>query len=456
MWFNNGLFHCLYAGGSSGASAGIGYAYATTPGGVWTKPLTAPVLGNGHGGIAAGSFISHVGMYIEGKTIYVTGALNPFTGSLLMWSAPIDFNPATGPVFSQVGGAIMTLPAGTSLWGNTQIIPIVPGASYAMIFEALQTASSVYMSGVATASGFLGNAPAFTNQLYPLNSLITGVLYYGVNGGTNFTKEAGGPWLGAIESGNVIMYYHAGPSGSTPTDVFAAIIPLASITTDAWTVLNNGFPMIRREHQLEVDQCADPTLCQGPGGEWWAMTTAYNNLSSIANILATPCYLPTITQSNGAKVFLNRMVDNFNERAFNQGISPGANTTTFTPRNRDSVNFNLGINNVTVTLPRASYGSRIKISAFNASGGRQVTVNPSGADVLIGANTVQGGTTVTYSSENATWWTTDNPPFGSPTTGAQTYTPAAAANFPGGAAPTITGWLPYTAGGTTKYIPLMS
>lgn len=404
-FFSNGFWHQLYTGGNAAVQS-IGYAYASTPTGPWTRPNPNPVIGNGNGGLTAGQYCAHTGMLIENNTIYIITSVSPNTGGCLLFSAPLNFSVLTGPTFSLVG-TIFTRPGSTLSWGNFGLCrnPFAPG--YALFYEIL-LGTGAYCIGVATSTATsLNGAPTFTNVSTTIAALISNMTYYGAS-----AILTGGPCV-VIENGAIVLYYHGGPQpGSAPTDVFRAVC--TDPTFVAWKNWDNGYPAMRRNSKYEIDQVADTSLAQGPGGDWWIFNTAYDNKSALSNVEATPCYRSTTVTSNGSKTYLNKTSDIFADRGYNATILPSALTTTYSPLNADSLLFNLANSSVTVTLPKASFGSYVRIGAFNGAASHAVVVNPNGTDVLLGGDRVLPGQQVTYRADNIGFWNADCPPMGKP------------------------------------------
>lgn len=422
VWYYNGYYNMIYTGGWSGTS--LGYAYATNPKGPWTH-LSTPVIGNGYGGTSAGQYVSHTGLYIEGTTVYVTSSIAA-TGSLILWSAPIGFTPSTGPVFTKVGN-IMALPSGTTAWGNSQLIAITPGSSYALLTEALQTSSGNYQTGLSTATGALTTPPTFTTTTWPLTQLnsILSNYYGGVS-----SASASGPWtpdaIGVHQTGSnlITLYYHAsGTSLGLPTEIFRATSPVNDLVN--WTSLDNGYPAYRRQLPQEVDQAADPSPVVGPGGDWWMFSSALNNLAQVASIVATPAFSTQTVSSNGNTVPIERTTETYNSNEI-QFNALKTTATSITAIDHDNINVN-GTSASTVTLPRATQGAVVKVNVWGPAT-TSITIAATGSDSLTCTTMVSPMSVTFYGA--AGYWSTSGcgvsnnltayglASFGGPSTGA--------------------------------------
>lgn len=382
VWFRNGKWHILYSAGGLSTGGGIGYAYATSPAQAWTKPLNHPVIGQGYGGSSAGQVVEHTGLYIEADTIYFTASISPHTTTLMLFSAPLDFDPSVGPAFALIG-AIMALPSGQNGWGNSHLVPIVVGSSYGLLFETRDSQTTAYKIGLATASDLLSSGPTFTVDTFPLMGLLNGVSRY-YNDPQNLMT--GGPWV-TSDSGIYTCMFHAGAYAYTQTDIFRA----TSTDLRNWTIDNNGLPIVRRTAQAEVDQCADPHLAQGEAGNWWLFEEGVANRQPTATIFAIPVFAVQGVVSNGVIEITYRVGDNFAERRFNEPFVPAAPTTTYNLRNRDDIVFNLSLNSVTANLPYADWGAVVRVGAAQAVGSNRVTLVPKSGDILIGSAVMAAG-----------------------------------------------------------------
>jgi hypothetical protein len=413
VWYYNGFYHMIYS--ASWASSTLGYAYATTPKGPWTH-LASPVIGNGAGGTTAGQFVAHTGLYIENNTVYIVSSIAG-AGSAILWSAPINFVPASGPTFTNLG-AIMAFPSGFNGWGNFQLIRQGPGA-YALLAEARKTSDSVYRTGLATASGSLDSAPTFTPTTFPLTQLVGIITYWGIIGSARATTY-GGPWtqdaLGVHGAGSdlVTLYYHSGPRATSPTDIFRAVSPLNDLVN--WTSLDNGYPVFRRALVAEVNQVADPSLIPDTDGAWLLFSSAVSDLDQTSVIVVTPALAGAHAPNTGA--MRQKATDNYAQRTLSAPVYLDTSVTAYQALNGDDIAYNLGINNLAVALPRATWGAIVRISAFNGLGtGHTVTVSRNASDFFNwnGASspttfTVYPFESVTFYCANQNWWTVSVPP----------------------------------------------
>ena len=99
------------------------------------------------------------------------------------------------------------------------------------------------------------------------------------------------------ENGQFVLYYHAGRSGSLPTEIYRATSP--DMLT--WTISNNGYPIITRAHPYEVDQAADASVLQTADGKLYVYYTGIDNSKPAAKIMVLRG-LPFKQDSNNPKI----------------------------------------------------------------------------------------------------------------------------------------------------------
>lgn len=442
VWFFNGFYHMIYTAGWTNPT--LGYAYATKPSGPWTH-LAAAVIGNGAGGTTAGQYVAHTGTFIEGNTVYVTSSIGG-TGSLILWSAPINFTPATGPTFTELG-AIYALPTGYSNWGNSQIIKGGAGGTYALLAEVqLNSGNHNWQMCLATTSGSLATPATFTTSTCPLTQLASIISTYWQTAQATYTT--GGPWtqdaLGLYTTGSnlLTLYFHGGPTGTQPTEIFRATSPVNDLVN--WTSLDNGYPIYQRKLAQEVDQVGDAALVRGPGGEWSFFSTATDDLNATDYIVETPALATLTVSSNGAAQVASKASAPIiaNSTYFNPALILSTSVTSWSAKNHDDIEYNLGVNNLAVTLPRASIGAVVRISAYNgAATNHVITVSKNASDFFNYNGSasptsvkVYANRSVTFYSPGVNHWTTDgnygvqNAPSGAPTISACGTSPTVDAN----------------------------
>lgn len=273
----NGRFHMLYVRGKvyySSCPENLDPRVAAN----WTAEVEAISR--------AGVSTAHGSLYIEGSTAYYyfvdTGDQNTYvatasTADLSVWTDP----------HTVVLGPIGNL--GNKISGNSYVVK--DGATYYMFAEGsvntTDAAGTIYpwLTYLATATSPLG---PFTIGSTPLQSLRPPP-----NGSVS------GSWL-TRENGKWVMIYHGQEWGrtGTPTDIYRATA--TDISADAWTITNDGRPIMTRSHPYEMDQVADPEVCPGPTGIPYLFYSAVNNVSGNFHVMCTQLY-PTLTRWTGSK-----------------------------------------------------------------------------------------------------------------------------------------------------------
>jgi hypothetical protein len=264
VWYAGGKWHMIYTGAFSPSSA-LGYAYASSPYGPWTKNAT-PLIGQGNGGVAGKAY--HSGVYVEGSTAYIT-----FTGGTTIELATVV---AAAPSTVTNLGTLFTLPSGPTAFGNSQIHKF--GSTYYLIYD---TNVSNWQAGYATATAVTGT---YTNQFTsPWGSLWSTEI-----GALDGPDGQGGNLHVFLEDTTYVAFYHGGhyQSGSLPTDGYRATKPTTLAGND-WTPAFNGRPYVRRQDRREVDQVAD--LCPVEDtitGQKYLLWSALDNITPSASIMA--------------------------------------------------------------------------------------------------------------------------------------------------------------------------
>jgi hypothetical protein len=271
VWYHNGRWHMIHTGGSS--SPGLGYAWAINPRGPWTKH-TGPVLGQGTGGLAGGTY--HTNVYVEGSTAYCYFPDLAAGGMLKVATADLS-DPTTWTIV----GTVMDLPPNSSEFGNTFLVK--EGSTYYLFYECEY--SNNWQIGIATATSPTGT---FTSIQLPLNTLWP----------ESRSSNVGGMWV-AKENGQWVMWYHRGPQASVggplPTEIHRA----TSTDMINWTPLDNGRPVLTRESPQDVDQVADPFLVEAEN-VWYLFWEGFDNTAgdAAATIFASPLS-PALKQWDG-------------------------------------------------------------------------------------------------------------------------------------------------------------
>lgn len=350
-----------------GGVASCGYATATNPLGPWTKFSATAVLGNGNGGQTNQAL--HGRVYIEGSTIYYTFA-DPTTNKIKVATASL----ATPQTFTTIGN-LMSLPNQISSFGNSILVKRAAN-DYLLFFEGLFT-SSGYQMGIAT-----GTSP--TGAFLPI-SLAMPTLW---NGFTSDSTSGIGGWTGSgprpfIENGKYILYFHTAALGSVSSEIYRAV----STDANSWTIDNNGFPIVRRRLPLEASQVADICITQGPNGGYWSFWEGYENVTNTSSIYCSPCLEPLKRWDGAVWAPIGKVpgpqFSDFNSSAY---IFTGAHTA----QNLDDIAVDATAGAVTITLPRADAGSRVRVN--NVGTVNNVTVSAAGGDTItIGAIAVVPG-----------------------------------------------------------------
>lgn len=308
-----------------------------------------------------------------------------------------------------VGTIVAALPSGYNAWGNFQIIPITVGSSYALLAEARTNSGTItYQTGVYTGSGSLSTPLTFSLGTMPLTSLASCIKYWDPTGAVLY----GGP-MSVIEGTSVVLHYHAGPLGVTPADIFRASIPLANITTDGWSCANQGYPVYRRVSSVDSDQVGDAFVASGPAGDWWLFATESKALENTSNIFAIPMFRADTVTSNGVKQYITKTSDPFGQPTVNATKFLGTAITTYSALCRDNIMYNNGVNNLTITAPRADNDCFFRVSNFNTTSNADshlATVTINGSDqfgfrpAAGGSVYVLPGESVDFRVSGQGWW----------------------------------------------------
>lgn len=273
VWYFGGLYHMIYTGGTT--LPRLGYASASSLLGPWTKNAGNPVIGNGAGGWAGNAYHSNV--LLDGTTLYCYFS-DQSTPTLLR----VATASASAPTVWTMTGTTYSLQAGATQWGNTFVYKEA-GGTYTMMFEQSSSTSS-WQTGWST----LGSSPTGTQAsvTWPIASLQPSAI--------NVTGTASTGWL-TKDSTGYIAYYHGGPTGSLPTQIYRA----TSTNGTTWVIDNNGVPILTREAPFDQDQVADPYLIQSSDGVWYLFYEGFDNTTLKSTIACVPM-APQLSLTDGA------------------------------------------------------------------------------------------------------------------------------------------------------------
>jgi len=388
-----GRWEMLYSGSSS-----IGYAYSlTTPLGPWTKfgatynsagiqtGSGTAILGNGAGGEGNNAF--HGRAYIEGTTIYFTYC-NPTTNKIRVATAPLS-----SPQSLTVVGNILNLPSQGTGFGNSHLLKLGTN-SYLLFYETLINSLS-YNMGIASGTSPTGTFTPISQVMPSLWNSFTPDTNAGQGGWT-----VGGP-KPFLENGRYVLYFHSAAAGSLTSEIFRA----TSIDALNWTLDTPTFPLVRRRHYLEASQVADICIASGPSEGYWATWEGYDNQAGQSTIFCTPCQEP-INRWDGNAWVQSSKIPAIQPGEFN--FVPYLFTGAHTAQNLDDVLVDATAGPITITLPRADAGCRVRVNHVG-TGANLVTVVTSGGDTItLGASTIAAGASLTFRSYVSGRWTRAN------------------------------------------------
>jgi hypothetical protein len=251
VWIADGKYQALFSAG-----AGLGYASCPltadpTVAANWTRPATYT------GPVVSGA--KHASTYVENGTIHLY-YIDLATSTKVMYSSASTGSPFTW----STGVQVMSLPAGSSVFGNTRVVKDDDG-TYVMIIEHKIAATGRWQMGQATAATLGG---AWT--------MVPGVEVMDTLWPETDRQGSGGAWL-AKENGEWVMYYHASVNwnGLVPSEIYRATAP--ALRANNWTITNQKEPIIRRVAPHEVDQVADVELIRAPDGTVYAFWVGMHN-----------------------------------------------------------------------------------------------------------------------------------------------------------------------------------
>lgn len=358
VWYYGGRWHMMYS-----ATAGVAYASAERPLGPWAKSA-AHVLGNGQGGYSGAP--AHGFCYVEGASLYYffVDSLSPTRWRVATASADAPTVWTTVPAATWA----FTPPAAyiSGGMGNVALCKTSAG-QYVMVFEG-SYGSMGWQMGIAVAPSVLGT---YAVTQFPLTGLRPAQT-------TQLGQSAypiGNGWI-TEENGIFVMWYGGSISG-TATDIYRATSP--DLAT--WTPTDNGYPVIRRSAQEEVDQAVDPHLARGPGGTYWVFWSAMDNVTtgSPSAIMAAPC-IPAMRVWDGDRWVLADQGEAMAEPAMLRW-PPGSGSRT--GQHRSEVVYDTTSASLTHTLGRAAAGRVERVVNAGPNGGANtVTVAASGTDTI--------------------------------------------------------------------------
>lgn len=206
---------------------------------------------------------SHHSLFVDGDNLYLyyVDVTNEnfcvATGSTSNWTS---FTKQPTPASPPVGNLV------SKTSGNTYVVK--DGSTYAMFAEARWT-------------GTLGGVTGMTWQTYVMTSSSPLGPFTGATLLTSLRPRGVGQVSGMSvyrEDDKWVTVFHgaASPLVSLPNDIYRAVNK-GSVSTDAWEIVDNGRPFIRRAHECEVDQAVDPVVCDGPSGELYEFHSGNQN-----------------------------------------------------------------------------------------------------------------------------------------------------------------------------------
>ncbi|WP_427174470.1 hypothetical protein [Arthrobacter sp. 92] len=336
VWYNTATsqFCMIYTGGVASEYLGL----MTCPGtsdpmvlGNWTRSGPNPVIGNTYGGWAGSA--QHSGVLVENGTIYVYFC-DPATGALHVATAATS----APSVFTHVG-IVFTPPAGTIAPSANPHVMNVAG-TYTMFFEVRDSTGNRWQLGRATSATPTGT---FTSVSYPMPGLE-------INPGKSCFSN-----IFIVKEGPLYVAWLHCTWGQFQTTMYlpSAVYRATSTDLNTWTLTDGQMPLIRLDHQFEVDQVADVCLVTGPTGINYAFWSACDNVFSTGHIMGA-VVAPRPMQWDGAKwkPLVSATPAGPNLLIPFHGANQLGSTLTTTTANGTAVAVGIGFG--TVTLPDAS------------------------------------------------------------------------------------------------------
>lgn len=283
-WYYNGKYYMLATRGF--ASPGLWLYWSPSRGGPWT------VVGNA--AVISGRYHSFV--YIEGGTVYCYAPDSATDTHLHVHTASAaaietQANGGAAATWTDVTSWEITATiTGMTLWGNVCLFKDPDTSVYHLLAEGSTAAASWQMAYCTM------DTP--TGTITAVDTLITSLR----PSAGNATATVSGPNL-FKEGSTYVLFYHCGVSGSLPTSIYKATC--TDLSADAWTIKNNGQPIITRQHKYEVDQVADIAIVQDPTtGRPYAYWTAMDNTAQASYIMGAPMRPGMVENINGTWVSL--------------------------------------------------------------------------------------------------------------------------------------------------------
>lgn len=379
---------------------------ATDPRGPWTG--LGYVLGNGQGGESV--FAAHAGLYIEGTTLYLT--YHPMgTGNLALATA--DMSAPT--VWTKYGTLLPNaagLPSGVSVDSQGNSTMIKYQGRYLLFYEAIYGTNS-WQTAMFSASSPFG---PWKMEAAPLRTLNAWMALRTNPGTETITAPANvdpegymstcsvGPII--EENGQLTMLYHSqgiSVGGTTASEIYRAASTDGGFT---WTVDNGGWPLYRRSHPMyEIDQVADPSVCNF-GGVWWAFWTGANNNDGKFYVRCAPLS-PTMLMWDGYGWAPVDQVGGYGDS--HRGLltrsryAVGSGSPIF---HFDDVPVDPGATAAfALTLPAAALGSEVRVHNISTSTGTVAPAAKAG-DTILGSNpAITAGQAAHYFCRRQNYWT---------------------------------------------------
>jgi len=292
--YESGMFRCWYAAGWSVAAIG----YASCPGASdptvaanWTKYASNPIMGQGHGGEAAGAARNCTIRVGTGYRMYY--GQTDSGGQAGAWMVSTSADGITGwstPAVCLAAGVV-----GWSIgWANAQVWYDAPANQWYALIEGRATTSGPWQIALArSADGLTGWVLDATTWLTTLQVAAGG--------------SYGGPYMVRPQQidGLYHMWYHAVAANALlPTDIYHA----TSVNLLTWTIVGSAPVLTRTGEVTGTDQVADPSILEARGKTYLFYSVANNtagsgnqNVASFAGSLhQLVAGAPLAGQANGA------------------------------------------------------------------------------------------------------------------------------------------------------------
>jgi len=363
FWNETLGLYCIYY--NAGGPLGL----ATSPSifGPWTKyqVLANPAV--------------HHSTIVIGSTIYIFYIGSPNT-SVKLATAPLS-DPSN---VTLVGTVLTSAALGTSVeFGNSCVIEL--NGVYRMYIEyaAPSYGWQMAIAECATIDGTYTYLTAAVSSLQP--SFGTGSIVGGTNGVSGMQVFR--------ENGELVAWYHSSDSNEQGSEIYVATSPESDGFN--WTIKNNGYPVIRRALPQEVDQAADPCVLELKGGGFEVLFDAYDNASGVCYITAAHLS-PQFHEFDGNR--WRPIMPSVDQLATGKLIHTQRRIAAYTAVHLDDVPMDPGATaNMAFTLPRASVGSRVRVTHMGTGAGT-ILVGCNASDTILtgSAATLTTGQSATY------------------------------------------------------------